>query len=62
MTEEINDCKKIYEIAAYTRNYRKLLTIVIDNYSGPEGARVKVSPLFFLIIFGVLNFLNGYKA
>ena len=34
----------------------------IDNYSGPEGARVKVSPLFFFFILGVLNFLNGYKA
>ena len=35
-------------------------------YSGPEGARVKVSPLFFVIIiffvFCVLNFLHGYKA
>ena len=35
-----------------------------DNYySGPEGARVKVSPLFFVIIIScVLNFLRGYKA
>ena len=32
------------------------------NYSGPEGARVKVSPPFILIICRVLNFLNGYKA
>ena len=32
-------------------------------YSGPEGARVKVSPPFFVIcIFRVLNFLLGYKA
>ena len=31
-------------------------------YSGPEGARVKVSPLLFLIICHVLNFLSGYKA
>ena len=28
----------------------------------PEGARVKVSPLFFLIICRVLNFLSGYKT
>ena len=27
-------------------------------YSGPEGARVKVLPPFFLIISCVLNFLN----
>ena len=32
-------------------------------YSGPEGARVKVSPLFFVIcIFRVPNFLRGYTA
>ena len=36
-------------------SYRKLPTF----YSGPEGARVKVSPLlFFLIISCVLDFLN----
>ena len=35
------------------------------HYSGQEGARVKVPPLFFIIIicvFCVLNFLLGYKA
>ena len=42
------------------------------NYSEPEGARVKVPPLFFVIIiiiiiiiicvFCVLIFLLGYKA
>ena len=31
-------------------------------YLGLEGAQVKVLPLFFLIICGVLNFLNSYKA
>ena len=35
-------------------------------YSGPEGARVKVPPRFFVIIIiiicGVLNFLLGYKT
>ena len=35
---------------------------VFSYFSGPEGARVKVSPLFFRIICGVLNFLSGYKA
>ena len=37
----------------------------VHNYSGPEGARVKVPPLFFVIIicvFCVLDFLLGYKA
>ena len=34
----------------------------ILNYSGSEGARVKASPLFFVFIFGVLNFQRGYKA
>ena len=28
------------------------------NYSEPEGARVKVSPLLFVFTFGVLNFPN----
>ena len=38
------------------------------NYSGPEGARVKASPLFFVIIIIIIcvfcapNFLRGYKA
>ena len=33
------------------------------KYSGPEGVRVKVPPLFFVIcVFRVLNFLLGYKA
>ena len=27
-------------------------------YSGPEGVRVKVSPLFFFSYYCVLNFLN----
>ena len=38
---------------------------IISYYSGPEGARVKVSPLFFVIIICVFrapNFLRGYKA
>ena len=48
-----------------------MLTMYNDdncNYSGPEGARVKVPPLFFVIIiiiicvFCVLIFLLGYKA
>ena len=33
----------------------------LNIYSGPEGAQVKVPPLFF-IICGVLKFLLGYKA
>ena len=39
-----------------------------DFYSGPEGARVKVSPMFFVIIIIIIcvfcapNFLCGYKA
>ena len=39
--------------------------LTINYYSGPEGAKVKVPPLFFVIIICVFrapNFLRGYKA
>ena len=40
----------------------KMKQVEPNNYSGSEGARVKVSALFFVFIFGVPNFLRGYKA
>ena len=44
------------------KNIQTLNFHLCTFYSGPEGARVKVSTLFFLIIYRVLNFLSGYKA
>ena len=47
----------------FTLRAHPILFITRNNYLGPEGARVKVPPLFFVIIIcGVLNFLLGYKA
>ena len=44
-------------------------SVSLDIYSGPEGARVKVPTLFFVIIIIVIicvfcapNFPRGYKA
>ena len=34
--------------------YISLLKLCLCNYSGPEGARVKVPPLFFVIIITII--------
>ena len=34
--------------------YISLLKLCLCNYSGPEGARVKVPPLFFVIIIIII--------
>ena len=43
-------------------NLQLIVELCQHNYSGPKGARVKVSPPLFVFIFRVLNFLLGYKA
>ena len=46
----------------YLHNKEFETACIIPHYSGPKGARVKVSPPFFVFMLGVLNFLRGYKA
>ena len=56
----------------FESNFGSDVYIKLTCYSGPEGALVKVPPLFFVIIiifiiiitfvFCAPNFLRGYKA
>ena len=69
-----NSVNLLGEVLSKARNLKDWLNLDLcklrcnlsADYSGPEGARVKVPPLFFVIIiicsFWVLNFLLGYKA
>ena len=71
-----NSVNLLGEVLSKARNLKDWLNLDLcklrcnlsADYSGPEGARVKVPPLFFVIIiiiicsFCVLNFLLGYKA